>query len=241
VQPWRFLLAVLRSEKSFSLRVPRKIVIAFGRDQDPLGGVLLFISDPGDITNDLVGRRVIRKVIKGGGELHFPPGIGRCHYHQTNKRSERDPSRRHPPLCLAQDKLCAITDQQRSEKMTFSGSRRSCAALCCLICTWQVTRAPQKYYENGAKARMENNKYKQTRYKEYVKFIINSHSAAKFSRMRPTSFFVIQTTYVKFCYFYLRKMGWESGNKFSQRMATLSMEKLRAKKTVKGKGKNSSR
>ena len=72
------------------MRVPRKIVIAFGRDQDPLGGVLLFISDPGDITNDLVGRLVIRKVIKGGGELHFPPGIGR---RQTNKRRARETRR----------------------------------------------------------------------------------------------------------------------------------------------------
>jgi hypothetical protein len=61
------LFAGVTERKVLVWRVPRKIVIAFGRDQDPLGGVLLFISDPGDITNDLVGRRVIRKVIKGGG------------------------------------------------------------------------------------------------------------------------------------------------------------------------------
>jgi hypothetical protein len=94
------------------------------------------------------------------------------------------------PLCLAQDKLCAITDQQRSEKMTFLGSRRSCAAgrILLPVYLWPVTRARQKY-ENGAKARMENNKYKQTRYKEYVKFIINSHSRCKILLNGTNKFF----------------------------------------------------
>lgn len=91
-----FCRVCVRREKSFSLRVPRKIVIAFGRDQDPLGGVLLFISDPGDITNDLVGRRVIRKVIKG--ELHFPPGIGR---HHKRIRENGDESRQRRFLCVS--------------------------------------------------------------------------------------------------------------------------------------------